>query len=131
MGHRTIKTRADVLDVLSGVTFAPSCVDMAWEWQVVDAIGAMIPPLAGWLVRCSFQRPDRTTGKVERGFGRWWFVREGESESGLVKTAFSAAKMNIEHELMEAFRYRGVRIFDPHHTVDQLGLAASAGGTAR
>lgn len=130
MSERTIRTREDMNEVLGGVTFAPSCVDMAWEWEVVDAIG-MVPPMGGYLIRCSFQRPDRTTGVVGRGFGRWWFVREGESESGLVKTAYSAAKMNIEHELMEAFRYKGVRIFDPHHTVEQLGLAAWGGKTAR
>jgi len=124
MGDRAIMKRADIDEVLGGVTFAPSCVDMAWQWEMRDIRG-------GWLIRCSFQRPDRTTGEIGRGFGRWWFVREGESESGLVKTAYSAAKMNIEHELMEAFRYRGVRIFDPHHTVDQLGLAASAGGPVR
>lgn len=130
MSEQVIVSRLDVGEVLARVTFAPSCVDMAWQWEVVDVV-ATIPPMGGCLVRCSFQRPDRTTGKVERGFGRWWFVREGESESGLVKTAYSAARMIVEHELMEAFRYQGVRIFDPHHTVAQLGLAAWGGGAVR
>lgn len=34
----------------------------------------------------------------------------------------SASGMLIRHELMEAFQYRGVQIFDPHRSVDDLAL---------
>lgn len=70
--------------------------------------------IKGWLIRCSFQRPDRETGAVGQGFGRWWFVAEGTTVSGIVKTMYAAAKLIVEHELLEAFRFDGCRPFDPH-----------------
>lgn len=129
MSESKVNGRAVVEFILSQVRFEPSCLDMGWQWEVqeVSGLAELVQPGGlGWLVRCSFQRPDRGTGVVTRGYGRWWFIGAGTTESGVVKTAYAAARMNIEHELMEAFRYRGVRIFDPHHTVDQLQLAAES-----
>lgn len=117
-------TRDEVKAVLAKVTFAPSCVDMGWEWEVVHSLAAH-PIGDGWLMRTTFQRPDRDTGVVSKGFGRWWHVPLDVTESGLVKTAFAAAKMILEHELMESFLYAGVRLFDPHHTVEDLFVAAA------
>lgn len=110
-------------NTLGNITFAPSCVDMGWRWEVnaVDDLGGP----EGYLLRTTFQRPDRETGKIETGFGRWWHVPEDVSETGIVKTAFAAAKLILEHELMESFRYGNVRLFDPHHDVADLRRAAA------
>lgn len=118
-----LMSRGDVLAVLRDVQFRPSCVDMGWEW-VVEAVYYLDEEVPrGWLVATTFMRPDTETGVVGKGTGRQWFVERGASASGLVKTAFAAAKMILEHELMEAFTYKGERIFDPHHTVLDLSLA--------
>ena len=103
---------------ITGVSFATSWLDMGarWAWQLVER---------GWLIRCSFQRPDRETGTVGRGFGRWWYIAAGTSESALWKTMFAAAKMIVEHELLEAFKVDGKRPFDPHRSVQDLTASAS------
>lgn len=113
-----------VKKLLGQITFAPSCVDMGWGWQVEkiyvepDAAGDAV--LAGYRLRTTFCRPDRTTGVVAVGFGRWWEVPLDVTVSGVIKTAFAAAKMILEHELMESFKWRNARIFDPHNTVSEL-----------
>lgn len=103
------------------VSFATSCLDMGWRWECRDVAS----PSRGWLIRCSFQRPDRETGTVGRGFGRWWYIADGTSESALWKTMFAAAKMIVEHELLEAFKVDGKRPFDPHRSVQDLTATAS------
>ncbi len=118
-------TREEIHEILSNITFAPSCVDMKWIWELRPCPGEVQNDITeGWLVRTSFVRPDRDTGEVRRGMGAWHHIPLDSSASGIVKRAFVAAKAILEHELMESFRYHGVRIFDPHHTVDDLMAAA-------
>jgi hypothetical protein len=130
-----IKTAGDVKDVLARVRFAPSCVDMGWEWEVVNAswtwdeaecVDQWTSLTTGYLIRTTFRRPDRDTGKIATGYGRWWHVPHDVTESGIVKTAFAAAKLILEHELMEAFRVDGDRVFDPHHDLEDLRAACRA-----
>lgn len=123
---RVCETVEDVVKVLADLDFAPSCVDMEWEFDVedvfvrpADAFGEAVDP-AGYRIRTTFRRPDRDTGEIRRGEGRWWEVPLRVTESGVVKTAFAAAKLILEHELMESFKWKGVRVFDPHHSVREL-----------
>jgi hypothetical protein len=129
-----VTTALNIERWLANVTFAPSCVDMGWEWEVLpiydegDAFSdpnLFSPAPFGYAIRTTFQRPDRDTGVISTGFGRWWLVPNDVTESGVVKTAYKAAMLILEHELMESFRYEGVRLFDPHHDVEDLRVAAS------
>ena len=43
-----------------------------------------------------------------------------------MKTCWLLAELIVRHELMEAFLYQGVRIFDPHHSVAELSMPAQA-----
>jgi len=136
-----VKTQEQLSDILLNITFNPSCVDMDWAWKVeevwrddpehfhwmqsqADNEGkwyqrrAVI--LGGWLISTTFKRPDRATGSMETGRGREWFVPVGSTMSGVVKTAFAACKMILEHELMESFKFDRQRPFDPHNTVQEL-----------
>jgi hypothetical protein len=121
-----VETVEQLRAVLNLVTFAPSCVDMGWSWTVTPATAWHDDEVRrdGWLIATTFQRPDRDADpahpKVETGAGRPWWVACGATESSIVKTAWVAAKMVVEHELHEAFKYRDRRLFDPHYTVDQL-----------
>ena len=127
-----VRTASELRAVLDGITFAPSCVDMGWKWEIEEVAEANGSP-KGWLVNTTFQRPDTYTGVVGTGRGRKEWVPIGTTESGVVKTAWLLAELIVRHELMEAFLYRGVRIFNPHHTVDELALPhrrREAGGAA-
>lgn len=111
-----IQHRTDIEAILAKITFAPSCLDMGWAWE----ISSYSHELGGWNVRTTFQRPDTDTGEVGTGKGRWWFVAKGTSTSGLVKTAWLACQQIVQHELMEAFLFEQIRVFDPHATVYAL-----------
>lgn len=177
-----IQTTEDLIAVLEKISFAPSCVNMAWEWVTVELCGVIragdggapvglvessevrtepipeaqvtigtedpifiqpgtiapgdleMPPgvvttvpvavlaqkLLGWTIATTFQRPDTDTGEIGRGKGRPWFIAVGSSESSVVKTAWLACKQIVEHELMEAFLFEGVRPFDPHAEIRDL-----------
>jgi len=111
----TVLSDRDILDVLACIGFKPSCVNMGWEWEVQTSDNPI-----GCLIRCSFQRPDTDTGAIGRGFGRWWFIAQGSTASSVVKTAWLACNQIVEHEMYEAFTYKGKRVFDPHAEVDDL-----------
>lgn len=116
----TVENEATLRHVLDGITFAPSCLDMGWGWQIETLPGR------GWLINTTFRRPDTRTGEIGTGTGRKEFVAIGTSESGVVKTAWLLAELIVRHELMEAFLYRGVRIFDPHRTAEELSMPERA-----
>jgi hypothetical protein len=113
----------DVKFILSCITFAPSCVDMGWEWEVESVSSTMYDGterLRGYALRTTFRRPERESGEISIGYGRWWIVPQDVTVSGVVKTAFAAAKMILEHEVMESFKWQGKRVFDPHNSVELL-----------
>lgn len=128
MRWRNIETPRDIREVLNRIDFARSCIDMGWEFELLQIYARSgsslnVEPF-GTLMRASFQRPDRDTHRIARGFGRYWHLPKGITESGIVKSAYAAVRLNVEHELMEALHFDGVRIFDPHHDVDDLKSAA-------
>lgn len=110
-------TKEQLEDILSKISFAPNEVGMQWGFEVRYADSST---MGGFLLRTTFRRPDRDTGGVKTGLGRWWYIESDASKSGVVKTCFAACKMILEHELMEAFLFEERRIFDPHNSVDAL-----------
>jgi hypothetical protein len=108
-----LMNRMNLARVLNGITFAPSCVNMDWDWEIAEVD-------TGFLIRTTFQRPDTETGEIGKGRGRWWFVDTAATDSGVVKTAWLACKQIVEHELMEAFLFSGVRVFNPHADIYDL-----------
>lgn len=120
-----IESEAALRYVLDDITFAPSCLDMGWTWQIETLPGR------GWLVNTTFRRPDTRACEMGTGKGRQEFVPIGTPESSVVKTAWLLAELVVRHELMEAFMYKGVRIFDPHRSVEDLSLSALESAESR
>jgi hypothetical protein len=108
-----IITREALRATLNRVHFGPS-LDWDWSTEIESVMGG------GWRFRWSFKRPDRDCGNVGRGAGRWWIVEPEATLDSVVKTAFAAAKMVVEDELMEAFHFDCARPFDPHRSVEDL-----------
>lgn len=131
-----MQTLESVKTVLARIATKPSCVDMMWRWQVVEIEDAghhlQEPDNTGFLIRTTFARPDRDPPHaVQRGFGGWHHVPSDASDSAIVKRAFVAMMAILQHELMEAFHYDGDRLFDPHHTIDDLGEACRSAALRR
>ena len=63
MSERKITCEKDLRDILSNIKFAPSCLDMGWEWKITGVVGGSqrifyadigdIPPaeVAGYLAK--------------------------------------------------------------------------------
>lgn len=115
-------TRTEIEAALKRVSFRPSCIDMGWEWEVREVFD-VDHCTAGFELRTTFQRPDTNTGKVAKGFGRWWHMPHDIRIDGVIKTAFAACELILKHELMEAFLYNEDRIFNPHHNLHDLCAA--------
>lgn len=119
MADKRVNTTAELHAVTEQITFGPSGVmldkmDLRWEVEVLVNVG--------WRIRFTFLRPDNETGVMGQGAGRWELIEAGATESSVVKTCWLLLELLVRHELMEAFMYRGVRLFDPHRTVDDLSL---------
>ena len=120
-----ITSREILQQVVQAITFGPSGVmldKMDIQWEITDVAGGQMSNEHGWHVRFTFARPDTVTGEMGRGAGRWEFVPFGAWESSVVKTCWLLLELLVRHELMESFQYRGVKLFDPHKTVEALAL---------
>ena len=113
----------EIRELLKNITFAPSNLNMGWEWDVktskiYDNNGTVFEK--GFVIRTTFTRPDILTGEIEKGYGRWMYIPDNITSDGLVKTAWVCAELIVKHELMEAFLYENKRIFDPHKSLKDL-----------
>lgn len=61
-----------------------------------------------------FSAPDVKTGLMETWTSRKYYISPFMSDSEIVQTAFLAAKVAEEHEILEAFKYNGKTLFSPH-----------------
>lgn len=130
MKQFTTNSIEGIQEILSHVKSAPSGIRMSsdkdYRFEVCEASG-MGPDSDGFLIRCGFWRPDTNTGIMGEGFGRWNFVPTNSSVDAIVKTAYVAIKLVVEHEMMEAFEFMGTKVFDPHKTLDELAYPKKLG----
>lgn len=117
MKEQTVYTQEQLDAVLAEITMTNTALDFKWHFQ-----SQMIsdPDMPGFIVRVGFERPDTNTGEIGIGYGRHEYIGIGTTVSGVVKTAWLLIELVIRHELMEAFRWKGKRIFNPHNSVDAL-----------
>ena len=106
-------TTADLEVILGEISLQNTIFDLDWKFEIERAH-------PGFLVRVGFNRPDTETGVTSRGYSRREFIGADASRSSIVKTAWLLLELTVRHELMEGFRWRGCRIFNPHHTVEEL-----------
>lgn len=60
------------------------------------------------------------TGELLEWHGRKWHLSDFMTDDEIVKTAFSAFKLTIEHEVMEGFKVNGTVLFNPHVNYKEL-----------
>lgn len=111
--EQQINSREELLTTLSDISMVNTALDFQWKFEIETCC-------KGWFVNVAFNRPDTNTGEMGTGRGRQEYISKGSYESSVIKTAWLLIELVVRHELMEAFRWRGVRIFDPHNSVYQL-----------
>ena len=127
-GEEPTITTSDQLEVvLKQISFINTVLDFKWEFHyesvsIISGVGCLrdLPKRNGWLVWVSFDRPDTDTGKTGRGRGRDEIIWEGTTLSGVIKTCWLLVELMIRHELMEGYRWKDARIFNPHNSVLDL-----------
>lgn len=117
MSERTITTANELNDVLTEITMTNTSLDFHWAFEVRECKDSEMP---GFFVRVGFERPDTNTNAIGIGYGRWEHIALGATISGAVKTAWLLIELVVRHELMEAFRWRDKRIFNPHNSIESL-----------
>lgn len=117
MKDKLITTREELVATLNDVSMTNTSLDFKWKFDIEE--GHFLGKKA-WHIRVGFERPDTETGKIGIGYGRYEIVSSGTTESGVVKTAWLLIELVVRHELMEAFRWRGKRIFNPHNSIYDL-----------
>lgn len=131
---KTAETTEDLNKILRLVTFAKSCINFGWGWEVeilwkkgpsltFERYGVGFPgDIKGWLINTTFKRPDILDGKIGKGKGRQIFIAKGASASSIFFSCVVCVKLIVEHEWMEAIRFNGKRILNPHNSVEMLGM---------
>lgn len=117
MKDKRVLNWKDLDKVLYEITMTNTSLDFKWKFETKICKDN---PMYGWFVRVGFERPDTNTGEVGMGFGRWEFIPGNSTESAVVKTAWLLIELVVRHELMEAFRWKGKRIFNPHNSIYDL-----------
>ena len=74
-----------------------------------------------------FKDKDRITGVEEIQRCRKWQLSYHMVNSEVVRTAYKAVEAAMLHEVQEAFKYRGARIFNPHVDLDALAESMRSG----
>ena len=117
MDDKQIYEQHELDRLLSEITMVNTSLDFKWHFESQMCRDSDMP---GFFVRVGFERPDTNTGKIGIGHGRYEYIAVGTTESGVVKTAWLLVELVVRHELMEAFRWRDKRIFNPHNSIHAL-----------
>lgn len=73
-----------------------------------------------WFVQACLWRADTDTGNEGWGFGSQLMILARMSTDEIVRKFFVAARDYSEHEVREAFTYKGKKILGPHIGVEDL-----------
>lgn len=112
-------TTDKVKDILSKISFLPSCVDFAWGWEVVK-VNDEKNNIKGFLINTTFRRPDINTGAIGIGKGRRMWIEANATETSIIMTAWVCINLITTHELLESFLVDGAKILNPHKTLEEL-----------
>ena len=131
-GPAYIVGSVDRLDARERAQLAALCAK-ANAGSLVAAPKAAVPHLRAWLADVSFRdwqfllrldgaRPYLQVAAPDDGgwASRKWFLSPHMTHSEIVQTAFKAVLTATEHEVREAFRYKGHAVYSPHYDVERL-----------
>lgn len=77
-----------------------------------------------YFVQAKLWRKDTDTGEFGWGQGAKYFLSPYMSTSEITRVCLKACLAYAEHEVREAFQYRGKRIYGPHLSASGLMTAA-------
>lgn len=88
--------------------------------QQVDGVARAGTPIHYWFVEACLVRKDTHHDTLTRGYGGKVIFPHVYSADNAIKRFFVAARDYSEHEVREAFKWRGKRVLSPHMPLEQL-----------
>lgn len=111
-----MKNQLEIVNILTQVEFKD-------HWFYLQSKGD------GYLLQLRYLEGDVDTGKLEEQHARKWYISSHADESEIVRTALAACLRSAEHRVREHFTYKGVRVFDPHVSIDALAEVSNRKAT--
>ncbi len=71
-------------------------------------------------IQVIYEAPCVKTGGLQIFHGRKFYLSDHMTEDEIVKTAYLAFKLAVEHEIMEGFKVDGKVLFNPHVSYQEL-----------
>jgi hypothetical protein len=105
-----MKSIEEIKEIINQITYKRG-------WKIMVSIDGARPVL-----QVEFQGADAVTGKIETQKCRKWYLSYHMCNNELVGTAFKAIQAAEEHETREFFRYKNVRVMNPHFSYDDIVL---------
>lgn len=103
-----MQTLANIQAIVSEIQFK--------DWKLnVREYSDKVPYL-----QVTFMDKDRITGAEELQRCRKWVLSYHMVDSEIIRTAYKAIETAMIHEVQEEFRYKGVRLFNPHLDLNDL-----------
>jgi hypothetical protein len=78
------------------------------------------PPIGRIYIQVQYRTMCTKTNKLETWKGRKFYLSDHMTDDEIVKTAYTAFKMAVEHEVMEGFRVDNIVLFNPHVNFEEL-----------
>ncbi|HET8687143.1 MAG TPA: hypothetical protein VFM18_10855 [Methanosarcina sp.] len=107
------QTRESLADLLSKCSFK--------DWNIALRFDEERP-----YVQIQFKGKDNFGTEEEMQYGRKWMLSYHMCNTEVVRTVKKAIDAAMQHEVDEAFKYRGRSIFNPHRNVDSLWETAGS-----
>lgn len=119
-----MKTFQEIRDIISQVKCEPyefrfDCFQCVRNGISAQGIGCADPNHT-WFLQATLERQDTHTGQWGTGFGGKQPISPHMVLGEIVKRCFVACRDYAEHEVREAFMFRGRRVLGPH--IDMLSL---------
>lgn len=103
-------TKSRLEEIVSQIEFVPGAGKDPWRFVLHDKGD-------GFLLQIIFDDVDVDSGLVEAQHCRKWYISSYSTETEVVRTAWKAVLAAVEHEAAERFKYRGVRVENPHTSI--------------
>jgi len=71
-------------------------------------------------MQITYEAPCVKTGFAGIWHGRKFYLSDHMTEDEVIKTAYLAFKLSVEHEIMEGFHVNGKILFNPHVNYTEL-----------
>ena len=102
------KTYEDVQTIINRISYPDG-------WFV------LLPKGDGFLLQMHYVEDDVMTDDTDQiQSTRKWYISSWATESEIVQTALKCVITSMEHRAREHFTYKGLRIFHPHHDIQDL-----------